>query len=58
MTLAVPDFDKVTSGEVSDPVTYVLGSALGDAAVRPILFAFVIGFLAKAFWPCRRRRPG
>ncbi|NKZ12252.1 amino acid permease [Mycolicibacterium septicum DSM 44393] len=46
VTLAVPDFDKVTSGEVSDPVTYVLGSALGDAAVKPILFAFVIGFLA------------
>lgn len=46
VTLAVPDFDKVTSGEVSDPVTYVLGTALGESWVKPILLAFVIGFLA------------
>ncbi len=46
VTLAVPDFDKITSGEVSDPVTYVLGTALGESWVKPILLAFVIGFLA------------
>lgn len=46
VTLAVPDFDKITSGEEPDPVAYVLSSALGDAAVKPILLAFVIGFLA------------
>ncbi|WP_396835325.1 APC family permease [Mycobacterium sp. ITM-2016-00316] len=46
VTLAVPDFDKISSGEVADPVTYVLGSALGESAVKPILLAFVIGFLA------------
>lgn len=46
VTLAVPDFDKIASGEVADPVTYVLGSALGESAVKPILLAFVIGFLA------------
>ncbi|ANW65085.1 amino acid permease [Mycobacterium sp. djl-10] len=46
VTLAVPDFDVITSGEVADPVYYVLESALGSAAVKPILFLFVIGFLA------------
>ncbi|OJZ63357.1 APC family permease [Mycolicibacterium diernhoferi] len=46
VTLAVPDFDKIASGEVSDPVTYVLGAALGESAVKPILLTFVIGFLA------------
>ncbi|WP_396837046.1 APC family permease [Mycobacterium sp. ITM-2016-00317] len=46
VTLAVPDFDRLTSGEEADPVTYVLRSALGDSAVKPILFLFVIGFLA------------
>ncbi|CAN5534177.1 amino acid permease [soil metagenome] len=46
VTLAVPDFDVITSGEVADPVYYVLESALGSSAVRPILFLFVIGFLA------------
>jgi amino acid transporter len=46
VTLAVPDFDMIRSGEVADPVSYVLSSALGDAAVKPILLAFVIGFLA------------
>lgn len=46
VTLAVPDFDAITSGEVADPVYYVLESALGSAAVRPVLLMFVIGFLA------------
>lgn len=46
VTLAVPDFDKIRSGEVADPVSYVLGSALGESAVKPILLAFVVGFLA------------
>ncbi|WP_197373507.1 APC family permease [Mycolicibacterium baixiangningiae] len=46
VTLAVPDFDLVRSGEEPDPVAYVLSSALGEAAVKPILLAFVIGFLA------------
>lgn len=46
VTLAVPDFDKIRSGEVADPVAYVLGSALGESAVKPILLAFVVGFLA------------
>ncbi|MCV7227245.1 amino acid permease [Mycolicibacterium komossense] len=46
VTLAVPDFDVITSGEVADPVYYVLESALGSAAVKPILFLFVVGFLA------------
>ncbi|WP_237570281.1 APC family permease [Mycolicibacterium lacusdiani] len=46
VTLAVPDFDKITSGEEPDPVSYVLRTALGDDAVKPILLAFVIGFLA------------
>ncbi|MGB3482330.1 MAG: amino acid permease [Mycobacterium sp.] len=46
VALAVPDFDVITSGEVADPVYYVLESALGSAAVKPILFLFVIGFLA------------
>jgi len=46
VTLAVPDFDKIISGEEADPVAYVLSSALGESAVKPILFAFVIGFLA------------
>ncbi|MDV3127990.1 APC family permease [Mycobacterium sp. 21AC1] len=46
VTLAVPDFSRISSGEEADPVTYVLRSALGDAAVKPILLAFVIGFLA------------
>ncbi|MGU3653576.1 APC family permease [Mycolicibacterium sp. A43C] len=46
VALAVPDFDIIASGEVADPVYYVLESALGSAAVKPILFLFVIGFLA------------
>jgi amino acid transporter len=46
VTLAVPDFDVITSGEVADPVYYVLESALGSAAIKPILFLFVIGFVA------------
>ncbi|BBY16404.1 APC family permease [Mycolicibacterium litorale] len=46
VTLAVPDFEMVRSGEEPDPVAYVLSSALGEAAVKPILLAFVIGFLA------------
>ncbi len=46
VTLAVPDFDAITSGEVGDPVYYVLESALGPAVVRPVLLMFVIGFLA------------
>lgn len=46
VTLAVPDFDRITSGEEPDPVYYVLKSALGESAVKPILFLFVIGFLA------------
>lgn len=46
VALAVPDFDVITSGEVADPVYYVLEGALGSDAVKPILFLFVIGFLA------------
>ena len=46
VTLAVPDFSRIASGEESDPVTYALRSALGDAAIRPIYLAFVVGFLA------------
>jgi amino acid transporter len=46
VTLAIPDMDAVTSGSVADPVYYVLESALGAGAVRPILILFVIGFLA------------
>lgn len=46
VTLAVPDYAKITSGEEPDPVRYVLNDALGDTAVKPILFLLVIGFLA------------
>ena len=46
VTLAVPDFDAVTSGEISDPVYYVLESALGSDGVRAVLVVFVVGFLA------------
>ncbi|KUI31279.1 amino acid permease [Mycobacterium sp. IS-1742] len=46
VTLAVPDFEMVRSGEEPDPVSYVLRSALGESFVKPILLAFVIGFLA------------
>ncbi|ANW67085.1 MULTISPECIES: APC family permease [Mycolicibacterium] len=44
--LAIPDLGAVADGEVADPVSETLTSALGQGIAKPVEVLFVIGFLA------------
>lgn len=46
LILAIPDFAKITSGTVADPVFATLTSRLGRGIAIPVEVLFVIGFLA------------
>lgn len=46
LMLATPDIGAVIRGEVSDPVSHAVSSALGEWAAIPFLLVVVIGFIA------------
>ncbi len=46
LILAIPDYGRVLSGEVADPVADTISAQLGSGITRPLFVLFIIGFTA------------
>lgn len=46
LIIAIPDLDRVLSGEELDPAAYIVGSALGEQAVVLLFLLIIVGFVA------------